>query len=346
MTTVKILIFAILTITCQLLCTEPPTFSQQNLCCWLASWMQLVYNMRPIAERLLTTDDKLFSDFEVFKKSAMGEKLANEKIFTIKRNPITNENEFVEVSALEKAKPYFEPDAIKITKAYKKLFMAMHETKRDQDKLDNRLETLQKVLQTEGLGECSLPGFDVSVDVSTGAISASKGLAGHPIFRDLISYKMGADLKNIYNYEDLTPILVIEPTPQKLDESTFSLDMTPLIIAESGERQKQTEKCLQYELSDIAIRTGRHFIAFIREQYGPLQQWWRCDTMQGNRKVTHQNILQEFPTIKGNTVLAYTVKKDCKKVVTKIKENEGQEQLSQGDTDLMQLTLALKKLAE
>ncbi len=272
----------------------PPKLAQKDNCCWIASWAQFVYNMRPIAERLLTVDEKLFSDFEVFKNSDMGKKLTNEKTLAIQQNPKTGENEVVEISALEPCKKFFTQKAIGITKVYQQLFEAINKKK---DTIDKELTKLHKLIQGEAFGTMSC------ISTATGSVDS---LVTHPQFGDIITDRIVATSRDVgiidaikqpWKKTWITPLIIFTHGDTKIQ---FTLDLTSVV----AEEVKKGSIPLTYDLIGIILNLPSHYIAFIKDQYDPMQKWWRCDTILGNKIVTEKEINKEC--LKNDNKVSFT----------------------------------------
>ena len=298
MKTIKILSLAAILIATSLpLRSDPPTFSQHDMCCWLASWVQFVYNLKPLTTAFINMDEKVFSDYETFKKTDMGKKLANEKTFTIQRNPETNENEVVKISALEPCKKFFTQKAIGITKVYQQLFEAINKKK---DTIDKELTKLHKLIQGEAFGTMSC------ISTATGSVDS---LVTHPQFGDIITDRMVATSRDVsiidaiklydkpWNKTSITPLIIFTHDDTKIQ---FTLDLTPIV----SEEVKKGSIPLTYDLIGIILHLPSHYIAFIKDQYDPQQHWWRCDTMSGNKIVTEKEINKEC--LKNNNKVSFT----------------------------------------
>lgn len=276
----------------------PPVFSQKNSCCWIASWVQLFYNCKPLIDKFLSSDRAAYTDFEVFKKTAIGKQLATETREIVVFNPVIDENELVTIPALDACKIFFTPAPIATMDAYRELFIAMRNTPNNTAALDDKLIGLQKLLQKEAFGKYfsnemvvkesqffNHPFFYHFLDAFSAQVT-SKSLT---IFDGI---KQQRNFKVFGAYTELGPIFYIRNVWPDLGlnlRDSFTIDMTPLVT----EQFKNSGQCLKYDLIGIGTEYPGHFWVFIKDQYDPAEPWWRCDTLSGNRRANEQEIITE-----------------------------------------------------
>ncbi len=235
-------------------------------------------------------------------------------------------------SDLEDAEKYnFSPNAIEITKAYRSLFKAI---RNKETTIDDKLTELQQKIQGEQFGAC--------IDIKTllSSESQTNSLIKHPLLAQYSTIEEGGFFINRIaerkEYANIFTKFIIYAS-SKVPE--FTVDLTPVVT----DKIKKEHDCLIYDLIGIILyipgSTG-HYIVFIKDQYDPEQTWWRCDTLSGNKRVSEEEIMQKCTQNQGTKTAAYRAR-DCKEG-SKITGGK----LVQDDTDLRQLTLALKKLSE